>query len=533
MKCFFAKTLIFKDKKSTVIALCFSILFLAANLYGYSKSIWDCSTNSVILCSIIFVVAVLPVAELFLWLKRLINSKYIFKYKKLSRNDYIKYFIVVTLILWSVYFIFFLIYYPGLYIFDVDAQISTGLSNWHSIVHTLMLQYLYKFGLWLGNTNYAIAIFSIIQIVLFGLTISLVHLFLYKINLAFAIRIILIIATCFLPYFTLWPISITKDIIFSCFFVLFTICIYSWTLCKKTWLPWLFLLSIISVTGMLLFRNNGIYVVVCVLVVCLIVRSDYFWQFFVSVCLGLCLFLGINGFLIYKLNPVIFPPLNIVDTCYNQLGKIYKDKYDELSYEDKATLKNTLPNIEEYNPYNTDALRRYVVSSDIINKFLPVWFRFAIRYPLTCIHALIDTNIGNFYILSTITETKIYNYDPEVVDALYDGLYAKYHFVRSSFFPNLRDCYNSLFGDSIYENPFICRLLKSFQINIWIIIFSLLCSIIDKKGNIVAYTFIFAFLITIMFGPLTIYRYAMPIYYCAPIVLFSYAYQVNKCKEIK
>lgn len=193
---------------------------------------------------------------------------YLFDKAKVRRNkkELPHVFLLSFLILIFFYSIEFMGLYPGIFSYDVSSQLEMYMSNtiteWHPVIHTLILGKFFEFGYSLGLDFAGCSVlYSVFQYVVIALCFSYVLKYVYT---KLHSKCIWAVSTLFLgayPTITLQTLSCTKDSFFMAFFALsMTVTV------ELIESPELFFgkkrkafLWVVSTFLMIIFRNNCIY----------------------------------------------------------------------------------------------------------------------------------------------------------------------------------------------------------------------------------------------------------------------------------
>lgn len=176
-------------------------------------------------------------------------------------------FIVNFILIFTVYLLLLLKFYPGILTFDSYNELSQvqgilPLMNNHSILHTEVLMIFYKIGNIFNSVNLGVFLYMLFQISLMSFVFSYVLKFMAKHKVPVLIRILSLLFFMFHPIIIIYSICLWKDIFFSLSIIIFTILIYYLTkdnnyfMNKKN----IIIFGVISLLVMYL-RNNGLYVV--------------------------------------------------------------------------------------------------------------------------------------------------------------------------------------------------------------------------------------------------------------------------------
>ena len=161
----------------------------------------------------------------------------------------------------------FLAYYPAICAYDIPVQLEQILSgsyiDHHPILHTLLIKGTMDFGKKLfGSANAGIGCYALLQMLfLSGAFAFGVHT-LYSHHMKKRWLVIVQMLCMLYPFHIYMSISVTKDTIFSAFFLITLLALSGMLEGRKAYAPLFFAAG----TGMILFRNNGKYAFLVLLV---------------------------------------------------------------------------------------------------------------------------------------------------------------------------------------------------------------------------------------------------------------------------
>lgn len=367
---------IFQDKYAQILIALFSIIFgLVKSLaeFIYNKD----TINVDILRAGIYAIICYLSLNLFYYI---ITLDYKTKQSKLKspRKLWWTFFIIFI----TSYGICWLTYWPGTIYIDNWWIALSGtdlyIAGQHPITYCAFISPTTKIGLWLGSISYSIAIYTGLQILITSLFMTFLFHFIFQRKIPQTLKIILLLSCIFLPIYALFSISNTKDIYWSICVAGFTISLYqlytSQKQDKKFWL-----LFNIYVLGIILLRNNGIYIILPTLAYLLWLFPIERKQLAISLCLT---------FLAVFLVSVWMKSLNIrplfqekVGVPIQQIAAVVK-RNGNITAEQKDFISKIIPiNVikKSYNPYHVDALKweskefNATFLNDNTIKFLIIW----------------------------------------------------------------------------------------------------------------------------------------------------------------
>lgn len=453
---------------------------------------------------------------------------------------------VLVLIAWLPHII---VAYPGYFCYDAFGQLSQffgyrGWSSHHPPFCTLIMGCVTELGL-LINDYLGTYLFILFQAVTAAMVISYGFCLLKKMKTPYWIRSIYAVSVIFVPYYENYVCVFLKDNLYSyCFLLVIIELLYllidesEIVLTKKRHL----LLWTIGFSGLLLFRNNGIYV-------------------------GLPLFMALIFNVIYKLlrkqigsniamrNIVVFILPFIISAVIGaalnshygiqkgsirealslpmqQTARYVKEYGAEVTEEEKTVIQTVLPyeDLDElYKPRISDPVKEKFkmnpTRKELID-YLTVWVKQFFKHPMVYINATLNQNYYCFYpfvpndtcYVNTVTLEQTWpNYNEvkaalklkpfEQLDPWKDKMYAFYQM-----------CFE-MPGLNLLSHPAFYNILL-----LWLCIFSIrkkLYSVLLTAMPLLLSLMIIILAPVIQGSP----RYAFPIIYAFPYILSYYLYR--------
>ena len=372
-----------------------------------------------------FMISLIKVVGFYLFFKTLIyyflkflNHQYKSPQNKLiqkfSQHPFRYSFILMSLC----YSIFLIIYYPGILNLDNANQIkevlgmptryleginrisNSYLTNFNPIVHTLMLGLPVKLGFMLGNFNFGLFLYTLMQLIIIISINSYIINYLVKNKINILYVFISLLVLILFPTIGFYSVTAVKDVLYTEFLALFCLKIYDY-LKNKDQYHFLNYLSffIISVL-VILFRNNGIYLIIITLlfllinnkklpIITLIVSLMSFNLLFNNVLLPLC---GISGTSIREALSVPF----------QQTARLVTLKKEVISDKDLEIIGQILDvqnMAEDYDKDLSDPVKdkfnKDYTKEDLVNYF-GVWSKYLLKEPLIYVDATINNISGSF-----------------------------------------------------------------------------------------------------------------------------------------
>lgn len=265
-------------------------------------------------------------------------------------------------------------------------------------------------------------------------------------------------------------VSTTKDVLFSGFFVDFAVVLLYWFKFEPLASKYeLCIITALSCVGMILFRSNGLYPVLVVLVLSLIFFRKKLWCFkrIVLCCIAFCLIFNFATQAAFKMKNV--SAKEAASIPIQQVAYIYKIHNSEISAEDKEAIEYCLPSIANYNRFIVDYAKQHGNKNASFSKFLnvgKVYLKFLAKYPYDCFVAALSNDLGFYYALDT-SVADIYGHSKEKhMGYLSTEVLPGYNIELTSLLPQVRDAYDTLFNANEYQDIPIVNLAFSIPIYI-------------------------------------------------------------------
>lgn len=319
-------------------------------------------------------------------------------------------FFIIALIIFLLYLPYFLSGYPGIISTDSISEISSSLSstngmvNHHPVCHIAIISIFMNIGKIINNYNLGIALYSIFQMICTAFTFSFVLYYMANKNVNFYIRLLCLGIFALYPPFASYAITMWKDVPFGLSMVLYTICMVELAT-NKDFLKNIKnkILLILVMMLVILFRNNGIYVVIL---------SIPFMIFFTKNTRKAMIIISILIIGMYAIwKGPIFSLLNIKDgpirealsVPLQQIARTVKYRGSELTDEEKEEIDKYIP-VEKigdlYYPLISDnvkdTLNNEAVKENKLD-FIKLWLRLFVKYPREYVESFLSGSYGYWY----------------------------------------------------------------------------------------------------------------------------------------
>ena len=391
------------------------------------------------------------------------------------------------------------------------------MTNHHPVTHTMLLGGCLKLGTMIGNDNLGLFFYSIIQISVLASVLAFSIYYMQKMGLKTKYLIGVLLIYALVPMFPLYAMSGVKDVLFGAFIFLYFIFLHNLVKTKcEGYKWWNYLLIIILLILICLFRNNGIHVLILSLPFTLIIARKK-WKQLLTVMVCVFGFYGVFDKVIlpyYKITPGSIR--EVLSVPFQQTARLAKYHGDEFTEEEIATIDKILGYddlAERYDSELADPVKnefnKYATDEDL-KEYFKVWFNGLIKHPGTYIEATMNNVYGFFY--SEKTKWYVYyNFDNRITENGFD-----YHY-------NSLETSRNILSEYAVAFPYIpgIGLISNIGFNVWII-FTLFAYAIYKKlyKNILLLAPALILILVCVVGPAnTYFRYALPFIFAMPFII--------------
>lgn len=486
---------------------------------------------------IICVVCMMPLfrcifTEVFLLIRRFAEKEK--KNEHTRPENTWKIFAVSFSVILGCWILVWLAYYPGLWNYDpwqVEQFINNDYSEFHPLIHTLLLGASYSLGLRLGNANYGVIIYDFVQMMIMAGIFAFTYCYIYKHISSKIWRAITLLFYAVFPANSILAISTTKDVIFSglvllCSVLVLEIMEINEPCRKKVILCAIFLFAC---PIMLLFRNNAVYAFGLMGVFCLVlaITRKEGWKVMAFICACLLLFVSERSFMRNILDPEPGSKNELFSVPSQQFGRIY-NSIGETGNLEALELIQCYYDMEEleYEPSIADNMKgglKLDNENSALN-YVKTSLKLFGLYPAVSVDAFLYLTEG-WWNINDVSFSTLYEVEWDgAVEHRYGYLLTTikpgFGITHESKIPWLEELMEKLISKNEYQNLPIISLLFSPALYIWVLVVSTVVIIKRAKPE---YLLIFGFLwflfATVLAGPCVLVRYAYPFIVCSPILI--------------
>lgn len=336
---------------------------------------------------------------------------------------------------WAIIFVawipYFLNYYPGIISMDSMSQIMQSLSlknlsNHHPILHTVFIGICMNIGKSLGNYNIGVAIYSLIQMLITSAIFSFTIYYMSKRNINIKIRIFTLLFYAFYPVNALYSITMWKDILFAGAMLIFTIMMTEIATNREHFLKSKLknVLIVISMILVILFRNNGLYVVILTIPFMFIFARKHYKKL-ITITVIVLAFYGLWKGTIFAIFDIDEGSVReALSIPLQQFARMSKN--ENLTDDERWRIYKYLPvdNLGElYYPTISDQVKNNFDNEAFANDkigFVKLWIKLCLKYPRSAVEAFLCNNYGYWYpeTVNWVVAREIYQSNLESEQAL-------------------------------------------------------------------------------------------------------------------
>lgn len=422
----------------------------------------------------------------------------------------------------------FLVADPGIVTNDSLAQINSILtgeySNHHPVFNTIVIKLFIDTAFMLGmNINVGILFFCIFQ----SLFMSLIYAYcvetMCEMRMNKAVLTVVTIFYAIVPYNFVYSVTLTKDTMFAGFALILVISLFRIREQLGGKIISMILLFVSSV-GFILFRTNGYYAYIALLVILLFVKFNRKKK---TVCIALSAFaiaVILRGPVLDSLNVVQPDTAESLSIPLQQIGRYVKDG-GTLSNSERAYL-NTIMDVDripdEYEDWISDPIKNlvrdaggnYVIEADKA-KFIRTWLSLGLRSPVLYMDAWVD--MTRAYYNSSYSNGSIY-YVGVIENDLGIGTNVKSEALKNA----IVKC------DSIMQG----KAITGMGLCLWILVVLLSFSLMNHDYGFIENNAYVAIVITLLIAtPVgNSFRYVYPVFVGLPFIISETIYLRRKRK---
>lgn len=435
----------------------------------------------------------------------------------------------------------FLAYYPAIMSFDFHRQSIEATKGFiwfnshHPLAHTWLIWFFFQIGNAVSSLEVGMAYYSLFQMAVFSAALAISLVVTFRLSQRKWVLFLTALFYALFPFISIFSVIVTKDVLFSAFFVIFVSLLgEKFILGKMKKRRWLDICLVFDGILMILFRNNALYAVVVfgILLVIFIEKKKKISM------LVLMLLIVIGGkFALEGIQLAIGTEIrgsgsekySVLIQQFARVGYFHGDELDEETW----TLLDTYVDNELWDKYYaplSDPVKAYVAVQnygqtwkDNMGNVFRAWIKIGLQYPNEYIDAFLGLTCG-YWFVDDVTWAEVYEYGREermgalssynatVSEVIPEGI------AHESKLPALEYVLEGIASDNVFFDwPVISNLFKP-AVYMWGILTLFVLAIYTRqKEKILVILFPLLYLGTMLLGPVVQMRYFMPILLLFPL----------------
>lgn len=298
---------------------------------------------------------------------------------------------------------------PGVFSYDAYAEweaVRMGMiTSHHPVIHVLLvgglLEGFYKLT---GSYNVGICIYTLLQMFLMANALALTIAYMKKKGIGRLGRILTLLFYGLSPVFQLFSICTTKDVLFTACQLLFMVFVLRFTGEKDHFFTEkkMQVGFVLTAFGTMILRNNGLYIVLVMLVILAFFSKKYWKRYGMLVAITLLLYGCYVGPLYSLLSVTPGGIEEMLSVPVQQMARVYHYDYDSLDARDLELLYRVLPrkNLDAYKPTVSDPVKSGFNREEFYDnrkEFFELWVRWGLEHPLTYINSFLVNTVDFWY----------------------------------------------------------------------------------------------------------------------------------------
>jgi len=433
----------------------------------------------------------------------------------------------------------FLAYYPAIMSYDFHSQSQCAWRGWiwfnthHPLIHTALIRWFLLLGDAIGSFQIAMALFSIMQMLILSSV--------YAYSCTMITRLTgkkwpMWVATAWfalVPFHPIMALSMTKDILFTGFTVLFVLLMLEYRMAttrKKRILLYIALI-IIGILA-LMFRNNAVYAFLAFAFFYILFTKKQRLQILL-LCVVILMGSHIAKDTMQKsMEARDGSPMEMYSLFLQQMCRTGANHFGYLSEADHHSINYYVR--EEYwlgyMPHIADSIKASVAIStfetwrnDLV-PFFETWARIGLKYPNDYLDAFLAMTQG-YWFIDDMSHADVLGFgDDTNLGFLYTFNASKSDFFEGveshSYLPGLLKLYQKIVNGNSYQYWPVLRLLFKPAFYIWILLLCIMSACyLKEKNKIILYLFPFMYFMTLLLGPVVNFRYIYPVISTIPLYI--------------
>lgn len=441
----------------------------------------------------------------------------------------------------------FLAYYPAIMSYDFHRQSAEAYNGYiwfndhHPLIHTFLIRVFLLLGDALGSYEIGMAIFSALQMLILAAVLAYSCNVIGRITLRVWPVVMMAVIYGILPVHPILAMSMTKDILFTAFFLLLVLLIwerrhlvslqdgYAVSKRKRTVL-W----AAILLTGILtmLLRNNAVYAFVVFAVFYVLISAGERLRIAILCAAIVVCGMGCKAGIREAMDAGKGSTSEMFSVMMQQFARVGSRQSQVLTEEDYVIINKYVPEElwSNYNPAIADSVKGMIAAyyydawKEDIPGMLVDWVKIGVRYPNEYIDAFLALTSG-YWFLDDVSHAEVLGYGADTNLGLlytfnasntdvFEGVESK------SFLPGLLERYQKIVnGNSYYGWPVVSILFKP-AFYCWLLLLVMVSWWYRKESQKQLLLLLpLLYLMTLVLGPVVNFRYIYPVMVVVPVLL--------------
>lgn len=278
-------------------------------------------------------------------------------------------------------------------------------SNDHPFIHTQLLGIFIKWGIKINNRALGYGIYTFLQMAAYigGISASITTLYHFDVN--HRILKITLGIYALVPVFPMYAILVGGDSFFALFFLWFMVGILwlfgtSGAVLKNVKFDIFFVIIIFLMAAA---KNQGIYVAIICLFLCVICMKKYRIRALITMLIPIFIFQFAYTGLLFKLAHIAtVGKQEALSFCFQQTARYVKYHGDEVTEEEKEAIKKVLAYkklAKKYKPDLADPVKityKSEATSEDLKNYFKVWFQMGLKHPGEYFQAFFANTYGYY-----------------------------------------------------------------------------------------------------------------------------------------
>lgn len=414
----------------------------------------------------------------------------------------------------------YLAFYPGVFSYDVLAQLVQGreapYSQSHPLLSTLLISALYELGFRAGHPNLGIAAYSLLQMMALALCIAYAAKTLHAFGSPRWLCWTVVLLPGLLPYHGILAISTTKDTLFAAAGLLLITFLFEGLHQPERWKEKRQWVKVIAATAMLcLLRNNGWYALLAAMAIGLLLCRRRALNVLCALLAGMVLFAGISAGLNAICQAKSWNTRETLSVPIQQMARVITLHPE---WEQDPEVQTVFQGEIQYNPALSDPVKRIFRSDGEtpIAEVMDLWWRMLKTHTADCVDATLYLTRG-WWDLADISHSEIYGRDEGY---MHTNVLNGYDIHRTSVIPVLEGWYRWLVTENGYQQFPVVSFLFAPALWMWLLLGIALYAIYARRADVLLPCLIpVGIVLTALLGPCCLIRYAYPALLAVPVLI--------------